>query len=457
MSISTNAAVNFKTACKDLRREESDLLNRLKSISIDFEWLEELLEFATDESNKKYPIVANLRCGAWYYPPSKLHATSHYKSTDGHYGTWAFSMSRLNLNIIKLLEEHTAVCIIDSTRKGKLFPDAMIRTIPIWAAVLNRLKSHIVGDVQQKEFPYCSPSELSQICCKINKFVKDALDSGVIWDDVILKKTIEIRYISHETNSPISVFASANPDAHTIFCISVSSPTPKYRPSFTYIQGAGDDHQAWSNGLEPSGFWKFKNELLLLDNIACAELADKISKEHRDQNRSSFCKEENISDNIILGAHTISISASSVCRMSGIHFMSEMPSDELKISNLVFDGKFQTTSGGYLCCVVRSDSKKDFEKAAPFIIDFAREWFKINETLPISCQSGTDCSVAAAVLIISGLSSSGWELDFLPPSEISKHRLRGVLSRLTTYVPGASPSRNLMKQINRVFLSNNRI
>lgn len=32
--------------------------------------------------------------------------------------------------------------IVDSTRKGKRFPDSMSKTIPIWACVLNRAISN---------------------------------------------------------------------------------------------------------------------------------------------------------------------------------------------------------------------------------------------------------------------------------------------------------------------------
>eukprot|EP01060_Flectonema_neradi_P029402 TRINITY_DN4061_c0_g1_i1.p1 TRINITY_DN4061_c0_g1~~TRINITY_DN4061_c0_g1_i1.p1 ORF type:complete len:458 (+),score=70.81 TRINITY_DN4061_c0_g1_i1:45-1418(+) len=450
MSIHTNS-MDYKAACRDLRREESDLLNRLKSIALDFEWLQGILSYASDESSNTYPLLANLRCGAWYCPPSQLDDTCHFKSTDGHYGTWAFSLSRFNLNVVSLLEKHTAVCIIDSTRKGKVYPDALTRTIPIWAAVINRIKSLKEGPLQPTEVSNFSHSERSQVDAKIDRFVKEGLQSGVVWEEVVLTKPIEVRFISHQTNSPISVFCSANPDAHTIFCISVSSPSPDYRPSFSYIQGAGDDHQTWSRGLEPAGFWEHKDQLLQLDNLSCVDLAEQIASQHA-VNRSAFTN-DTATPTILVGDYTIKISSSTEGGVPGIEFLSQRPCEGPERENVLFDGNIESQNSDHLKCVVRSDSKKDFEKSAPFIISFANEWFKEHKELTISCETGSDVSVAASVLIIAALSSSGWELDFEPPSEVSKQRLRAILSRLTTYAPRSSPSRNLMKQLNRFFLS----
>jgi tRNA A64-2'-O-ribosylphosphate transferase len=50
----------------------------------------------------------------------------------------------------------TAACqggllIVDATRKGKTFPDAFSKTIPIWATVINRAVARISKDMQQSK------------------------------------------------------------------------------------------------------------------------------------------------------------------------------------------------------------------------------------------------------------------------------------------------------------------
>jgi tRNA A64-2'-O-ribosylphosphate transferase len=66
-------------------------------------------------------MFANLRCGLWYAP--KFDYTCYFKSTDGHVGKWAFSISRLNLNVAEAAVKFEGLLIVDSTRKGKRYPD----------------------------------------------------------------------------------------------------------------------------------------------------------------------------------------------------------------------------------------------------------------------------------------------------------------------------------------------
>lgn len=63
-----------------------------------------------------------------------------------------------------------SVIIVDSTRRGKSFPDALSKTIPIWCAVVNRAVSCLHGKAWNAEcldaaMPRASvgPSEAKQI------------------------------------------------------------------------------------------------------------------------------------------------------------------------------------------------------------------------------------------------------------------------------------------------------
>ena len=45
---------------------------------------------------------------------------------------------------IELVGQKGGCIIVDSTRKGKRFPDSMSKTIPIWTCVLNRsIRNHL--------------------------------------------------------------------------------------------------------------------------------------------------------------------------------------------------------------------------------------------------------------------------------------------------------------------------
>ena len=93
--------------------------------------------------------------------------------------------------VVKIAIEYGGAIIVDSTRKGKHFPDSFNRTIPIWTCVINRalqrMKIEQNGnnnsngvsheyDWQSLDMPrWISPSEKSQIEERLSNFVEKLL------------------------------------------------------------------------------------------------------------------------------------------------------------------------------------------------------------------------------------------------------------------------------------------
>ena len=79
-----------------------------------------------------------MRCGAWYTPPERVQATSYFKSTDGHMHQWDFSLKRTNLHLVEAIQggAHalTGCLVVDSTRRGKRFPDALSKTCLLYTS-----------------------------------------------------------------------------------------------------------------------------------------------------------------------------------------------------------------------------------------------------------------------------------------------------------------------------------
>lgn len=115
---------------QQLRR---DRITHLRSIHLDAGFVREAWEYLG-----RPPVLANLRCGVWYVPPDISSGECYFKSTDGHAGHWAFSLSRINLNIALAAATHGRAMVVDATRSGKRFPDALSKTVPIWCCVINR-------------------------------------------------------------------------------------------------------------------------------------------------------------------------------------------------------------------------------------------------------------------------------------------------------------------------------
>eukprot|EP00434_Breviolum_minutum_P043991 symbB.v1.2.039242.t1/scaffold6435.1/size21805/3 len=85
----------------------------------------------------EWPVLANLRAGAWYMSPSALDGTCYFKSMDGHRNAWDFSLIRLNLHVARMAAGSNGVILVDCTgNRRKRFPDSLSKTVPIWCAVL---------------------------------------------------------------------------------------------------------------------------------------------------------------------------------------------------------------------------------------------------------------------------------------------------------------------------------
>ena len=106
---------SFNQVLRTLKREENSLYNCLNSIYHDTAFIESACQLYPS-----FPLYANLRCGLWYNPEPQH--TCYFKSTDGHYGNWAFSTVRLNWHVALLAAEAGGAVIVDATRRGKVFP-----------------------------------------------------------------------------------------------------------------------------------------------------------------------------------------------------------------------------------------------------------------------------------------------------------------------------------------------
>jgi tRNA A64-2'-O-ribosylphosphate transferase len=157
-----------------LRRSALSVHNRLTSIAADS-------AFALSVSRAyALPLVANERCGSWYIPPAVKHGSVYFKSTDGHAGEWAFSLRRLNLQVLDVVRERGGCVVVDSTRRGKSMPDALAKTVPIWCCVVNRavFGEEELGSEGRKLFSppqAVSASEHAQMEARIDRFVQQFL------------------------------------------------------------------------------------------------------------------------------------------------------------------------------------------------------------------------------------------------------------------------------------------
>ena len=166
---------------KEIRKDEANVFKRLTSIVKDSKYIEEIRNYYD-----QIPIYANLRCGEWYF--DKFDGNCYFKSTDGHLNNLQFPLSRLNLNIVEECREKNSILIVDSTRRGKQFPDSFTSTVPIFLCVLNRTVSILKKRFEEEENLNFSENQIDKNFEKNEEsedlFERDQVDFGDDSDDL---------------------------------------------------------------------------------------------------------------------------------------------------------------------------------------------------------------------------------------------------------------------------------
>ncbi|KVI01215.1 Initiator tRNA phosphoribosyl transferase [Cynara cardunculus var. scolymus] len=316
------ASMSIYRASRIIKRRQSSLYNSLLSIHEDSIFVSEIAQLWPE-----LPLVANLRCGLWY--AKKFHSNCYFKSTDGHTNNLSFNTSRLNLHLAILAGQRGGCMIVDSTRKGKRFPDSMSKTIPIWTCVLNRailnyrnkmdginkpMEEGVNSSAQNSDttvhespkwdsslhLPLWVPdTERVRIECNLDGWIKQLETSGADIASIssLLKKPLRPLWISQKT----VIWLNEVPDYDSwdftpIILISASAARDVYRQkrssefSWNYIAGAGDDEESWARGLTPTLFWNNVYDLINSGPDVCNQKVaaiverDRVYRAQRGQN-----------------------------------------------------------------------------------------------------------------------------------------------------------------------------
>ena len=321
---SLDSKVSLGSFLKSVRKEKYSVINRLLSIDNDAKQVQcQVQQIKEMAPHIEWQVVANARCGLWYADSTM---TSYFKSGDGHYNEWSFSLRRLNAHLLDWLhankEQNAGLIIVDSTRTGKRFPDALARTIPIWCHTLN---CFFAGSSERDSsscpsFVTCdlvmSASEKDRIESeKIGEFVESIEDDDVIAEHLrtmaayFVKRPLRPFWVDPllavsglaltddsvlQACTPLLLVSASNEDAFQRASKRTRTRT-RTLPAvpFTYIQGSGDDCEHWCRGstaastLSPEHFWRHRESILELvrrqallldveDRMADVELIDAL-------------------------------------------------------------------------------------------------------------------------------------------------------------------------------------
>jgi tRNA A64-2'-O-ribosylphosphate transferase len=426
---------------RDIRKSTLSIQNRLNSIAHD-------AEFVQDVAQKfSLPLIANERCGSWYIDPELRVESAYFKSTDGHHGQWSFSLRRLNLQVLSTLGKCGGAIIVDSTRRGKNMPDAFLKTVPIWVAVMNRTlfpERTALHALQGPPAPDdLSHSEVSQIESTLRGFVTSFRDLQLDLKALAttLNKPISIEWVVNGRRTASQIHVAKGLDHNQLILCSASRRVVGAEISEGgYIQGAGDDSEGWAYGLTPKLFWTHQE--ILLDGTPEEELPETIAK---------------------LIAEDATLPSSSVPRLIS-------PTSTLYIGPALGDGR-QKLSLTIDCSTGAEHSNKTFlglgcregklgsralRDKLPVVKAFITAALTKNEPrrIFVTCSTCKDLSAGVALMILCLFynDAGGQEVD-IDPQNINKALIKRRLAWICSSMSDVNPSRATLQSVNAFLMA----
>ncbi|KAJ9220276.1 hypothetical protein DTO027B5_1210 [Paecilomyces variotii] len=430
-----SAEQSLSQTLASLRRSALSVSNRLRSIEADARFVHEVVD------HYDLPLIANERCGSWYIPPDSKAGSAYFKSTDGHTGQWDFSFRRLNLQILPVARDHGGCIIVDSTRRGKLMPDALSKTVPIWCAVMNRALFPSQTAYHAVQFPpdYLGPSEESQIERRIDGFVQalKALKLDIEALRESLGRPIKIAWANRSYLYPADLHKG---DGYNLFVLCSASKRVHGAEMSEggYIQGAGDDSESWAHGLTPPVFWENKSTLLATDE---EELPDRI-QELMAKQRSQKTDHE-----AILVAPTQNLYISRTSSLSTDTDGYDLVID-CNASPQASEGNAKRLNLG---CGSAKLGSRDLRKSLDQVKTFVNTTLLSNpaQSLLVTCETGKDLSAGALLAILCLFYNDDGQFVGLQSQQyMDKQFIRQRLAWIVTSKHDVNPSRSTLQSVN---------
>ncbi|KAF4547951.1 tRNA A64-2'-O-ribosylphosphate transferase-like protein [Elsinoe fawcettii] len=418
------------------KRSQLSVRSRLHSINHDAQFVRQVAE------KFSLPLVANERCGSWYIDPVSKGGSVYFKSTDGHFGQWAFSLRRLNLNLLELVGKEGGCVIVDSTRRGKSMPDALSKTVPIWVAVWNRLLFPSDHDACTFRSPadVVGASEHEQIQELLHGLVKD-LESLTIDLTTIrstLKKPLRPIWVTQSSDLPET---DCDLDHYPIvLCTASGRDAEQDISGFDYVQGAADDAEAWALGLTPILFWKHRVTLLDAYDDELPDLIRSLIAEGADAKSANAPVLIKPTSQLFVGSDDCSTDGYQAI----IACCPVLPSDLLqgpKILHLPLQpGKLGSRSLRHLLPQLTRFITPHLSSSTSKIL--------------ITCPTGKDHSIGVALTILCLYATDNGHLSSTTDNtpHMNKDFIKRRLSWIMASIPAANPSRATLQSVNAYLL-----
>ncbi|XP_039684747.1 uncharacterized protein C3F10.06c isoform X2 [Medicago truncatula] len=451
-------------AARSIKKRDNSLYNALRSIYQDSVFIGEISQLWP-----QLPLLANLRCGLWY--SSNFHSTCYFKSTDGHTNNCSFSTSRLNLHVAHLAAQKGGCMIVDSTRKGKRFPDSMSKTIPIWTCVLNRAIAQFIRDFHMDDTSAPQLSEDSDWDCSLHlplwvpltekASIEEHLEE---WTEQLKASGADIASLSASLKKPLRplwisqktvIWLNEVPhhdswDFTPIILVSASSSSNGVSQhnktnsefSWNYIPGAGDDEE---NIVEKGRVRRvYRGESapqIRVKSLSHEEpsLASDVSNIEVDTKSSEDSEISWLgSTNLAVGASQSATDAADVDCILNCDYESItvcLPSSEAYLHLPIVNSKFDRFS---------------LLNNLPKAVSFAKFNLSQGKRLLVCCNDGEDISICVCLAILMSLFDEKGTFDdgkSFNTTHVTKWDMRRRLVFVCKFATNARPCRGNLRQV----------
>lgn len=333
-------------------------------------------------------------------------------------------------------------------------PDAFSKTIPIWTTVMNRslFPEAISSHHLQAPHDVLGTSEVSQIETRLDAFVASFkslnLDLWALRDTV--KVPLKVHWVTQDETYTFEHEEEVN---HLILCSASRRVNGTEVSGGGYIQGAGDDSEAWASGLTPEMYWGHRDRLR---NTPEAEWPDLIAT------LGTGIPEKSQPGPILINPTT---------NLYVRRQLDEDPSLDGNRLEVRCHGDPVTESTRtrlVLGCDVGKLGSRDLRQKLVQVMEFVTLHLSkdATQTLYVTCRTGIDLSVGVALAIIclsyndSGtveciasrllrmLSVLGIYVGLQPHVKIDKAFIRPRLAWIIASKADANPSRSTLQAVN---------
>lgn len=381
-------------------------------------------------------------------------------------------MRRLNFHLLLILGNNPVVVLVDSTRKGKLMPDALLKTVPIWCAVVNCIMfggespsgfSDLKNDNWLKTPPeMVSRSEHHAIVDRIPGFVSEVTKLQLITKEEIISRLGGKKPIVPQWIYPGNEAVERENNCFSIACLTALAVKPSdWNFTFPYVQGAADDHELWSKHLangtfDHEVFWEevyyeHSDDSRVVDMatgdiylwMSENELIERINRIHSD-----FEADEGVAvvDSEALGKTGLHLGKiSENCPLSVLE--SSVPGLREVI---VLSKAFHVTNVPEKTDVVVKQfevesSKKGSKQLRSKLPEVVADYIPEKQTL-VLCDTGTDLSAGVCLCFLAQWFSDEWK-PMETPQHVNKDTIKRHLSRIQDF-SRVNPSRNTLQSVN---------